>query len=596
LHATVAENASETVSQTTTTEPNTNEATTGFADLGLSQPVLAALDAVGYETPSQIQAETIPHVLAGRDVIGQAQTGTGKTAAFATPLLSRIDLDRREPSVLVLTPTRELAIQVADSFTRYADKIKGFRVLSIYGGSAYDRQLDALRRGVHVVVGTPGRVMDHLRRGTLKVDNLETLVLDEADEMLRMGFIEDVEWILEQTPPERQLVLFSATMPGPIRRIARTNAKDPVEITVKGRGAGAETIRQRYWVGHGSAKLDALVRILEVEPFDGMIIFVRTKTATVELCERLNTRGFKAAALNGDIAQNLRERTVERLERGHIDILIATDVAARGLDVERISHVVNFDIPYDAEAYVHRIGRTGRAGRDGEAILFVAPREQRLLRTIERHTKQKITAMPLPSNKVINEKRIARFEQRITETIERGRDIEFFTELIEKYVEKTEDASPIEVAAALAKLVQGETSLLVKEPPPRHRSLDDGPPRDRGMRDRRPRKTGPPQRGMARFRIEVGHMHGVRPGNIVGAIANEAGLDGKHIHGINIFDEHATVDLPADMPLHIMNVLKKTRVVGRKLNISHLEGGSGVPGRPKKGGPRSLKKAGKRKG
>ena len=409
-----------------------NDVTTSFRELNLIEPLLQTLDAVGYETPSPIQAATIPLLLAGKDVLGQAQTGTGKTAAFALPLLSQIDLKKTLPQVLVLAPTRELAIQVAEAFQRYAAKLKGFHVVPIYGGQDHRRQVQLLQRGVHVVVGTPGRVMDHMRRGTLKLEGLTTLVLDEADEMLRMGFIDDVEWVLEQIPKTRQIALFSATMPAVIRRIAQKHLHDPQEITIKVTTMTASTIRQRYWMVSGLHKLDALSRILEAEAFDAMIIFVRTKTATTELAEKLEARGYSTAALNGDIVQNLRERTIGQLKSGKIDILVATDVAARGLDVERISHVINYDIPYDPEAYVHRVGRTGRAGRPGDAILFVAPREKRLLAAIEKSTRQKIDPMELPTTEVINDKRVADFKQRISDTLA-TEELGFYYQLLEQF-------------------------------------------------------------------------------------------------------------------------------------------------------------------
>ncbi|MGB5677281.1 MAG: DEAD/DEAH box helicase, partial [Gammaproteobacteria bacterium] len=378
---------------------------TAFDQLALNKPLLAVLNEVGYETPSPIQAQTIPLILQGKDVLGQAQTGTGKTAAFALPLLSRLDLKQKDPQVLVLAPTRELAIQVAEAFQKYASHMKGFHVIPIYGGQDYRGQIRALQRGVHVVVGTPGRVMDHMRRGTLKLGKLSALVLDEADEMLRMGFIEDVEWILEQTPPHRQIALFSATMPQQIRRIATEYLNEPEQITIKSKTTTVDTIRQRFWPVSGVHKLDALTRILEAEPFDAMIVFVRTKIATSELSEKLEARGYASAPLNGDIAQTQRERTITQLKNGKLDIIVATDVAARGLDVERVSHVINYDIPYDTEAYVHRIGRTGRAGRQGDAILFVAPREKRLLSAIEKATRKKIEIMELPTTELINDKR-----------------------------------------------------------------------------------------------------------------------------------------------------------------------------------------------
>lgn len=545
----------------------------GFQDLQLAQPVLKALDDVGYETPSPIQAQIIPHILAGRDVLGQAQTGTGKTAAFALPLLSRLDLSGREPRVLVLVPTRELAIQVAEAFQRYAAHLKGLHVLPIYGGQGYDVQLRQLKRGVHVVVGTPGRVMDHMRRGTLKLESLDCLVLDEADEMLRMGFIDDVTWILERTPAGRQVALFSATLPKPIRQIARQHMREPEEITIRLRTVTAETIHQRYWVVNGPDKLDALTRILEAEPFEGMIVFVRTKTATAILAEKLEARGYDSAPLNGDISQSQRERTVERLKSGKLDILVATDVAARGLDVDRVSHVINFDIPYDSESYIHRIGRTGRMGRVGEAILFVAPRERRMLRAIERTTNQKIEMLSMPSAEAINDRRIERFKQRITDTLA-AEDLDIFLRMVEQY--QAENQAPLlEVAAALAKLVQGDRPLLLPLDPPALKTFS--------TRNARERRREPPkfQRGrkafhgdadMKHFRIEVGSADGVQAGNIVGAIANEAGLDSKQIGRIEIFEFYSSVDLPADLPRPILNHLKNVWVAGRQLHIHPMAG------------------------
>ena len=402
-----------------------------FSDLELAAPLLTALEGVGYEKPSPIQAQAIPHLLQGLDLLGHAPTGTGKTAAFALPLLSRLDLDDKQVQVMVLTPTRELAIQVAEAFQRYATHLRGFHVLPIYGGQDYSGQLRQLKRGVHVVVGTPGRIMDHMRRGTLRLGGLKALVLDEADEMLRMGFIEEVEWILEQIPETRQMALFSATMPREIERIARRHLDDPKEISIKAKTATAETIRQRYWVVSGLHKLDALTRILEVEPFDAVLIFVRTKTATSELADRLEARGYSAAAMNGDMVQKQREQMVERLKKGSLDILVATDVAARGLDVDRISHVVNYDVPHDTESYIHRIGRTGRAGRHGEAILFVAPRERRMFLAIERASRQRIEPLELPSTVRVNIKRIADFKQKITDVLAAG-ELAFMQGLVEQ--------------------------------------------------------------------------------------------------------------------------------------------------------------------
>ena len=437
------------------------DAIPSFESLGLPAPILQALADAGYEQPTPIQAQSIPPLLAGCDLLGQAQTGTGKTAAFALPLLSRLDTARNDTQLLVLTPTRELAIQVAEAFQTYARHLAGFHVLPVYGGQEYGGQLRALRRGAQVVVGTPGRVIDHMRRGTLQLGALRALVLDEADEMLRMGFIEDVEWILEQTPPERQTALFSATMPEAIRQVAVKHLRDPVEVTIAAATTTAQTIRQRYWRVSGMHKLDALTRLLEVEDVQGMLVFVRTKTATVELAERLSARGYRCEALNGDIPQQLRERTVERLKNGQLDIVVATDVAARGLDVERISHVVNYDIPTDTESYVHRIGRTGRAGRAGEAVLFVSPREQYLLRAIERATGQPIEPMRMPTAADVNQQRIARFKQAISDTIA-SQDLEFFHQLVSEY-QREQGVDPLVIAAALARIAQGEEPFLLPE-------------------------------------------------------------------------------------------------------------------------------------
>jgi len=558
-----------------------------FRDLALNELLLKALDDVGYETPSPIQAQVIPHMLQGKDVLGQAQTGTGKTAAFALPILSRIDLRQKDPQVLVLAPTRELAIQVAEAFQRYAAHLKGFHVLPIYGGQDYSTQLRQLKRGAHVVVGTPGRVMDHMRKGTLNLDGLSVLVLDEADEMLRMGFIDDVEWILEQTPDNIQIALFSATMPPVIRKIAQEYLHEPQQITIKVTTTSAENIRQRFWMVSGVHKLDALTRILEAETFDGMIIFVRTKTATIELAEKLEARGYSAAAINGDMSQTLRERTIAHLKNGKLDILIATDVAARGLDVDRITHVVNYDIPYDTESYIHRIGRTGRAGRTGDAILFIAPRERKLLGNIERATKHKVEEMGLPSTEVINNKRISRFKQNITDTLA-AEELSFFTQLIEQY-QQEHNVSALEIAAALAKLVQGDTPLLMQNLPKKtYESREDRPQREgRPQREERPQRDRKPKRvfgsgatiEMELFRIEVGHNHGVKPGNIVGAIANETGIDGDHIARIRIEDDYSTVELPAGMPKELLEELKKIRVAGQQLNISKMHD-SGYKSKP----------------
>ena len=542
-----------------------------FQEFNLADPILEALEAVGYETPTPIQAQTIPPILSGRDIIGQSQTGTGKTAAFALPVLDQIDITNNHPEAVVLAPTRELALQVAEALQGYAARMKGFHVLPIYGGQSYQIQLKQLKRAAHVVVGTPGRVIDHIKRGTLKLDHLRFLVLDEADEMLRMGFIDDVEWVIDQTPETRQVALFSATMPNAIRKIAQKYLDNPAEISIKNQARTADTIRQRYWTVSGYHKLDALTRILEVEAFDGMIVFVRTKIATVELSEKLEARGYNTAPLSGDVPQNQRERTVERLKQGKLDILVATDVAARGLDVERISHVINYDMPYDPEAYVHRIGRTGRAGREGEAILFVTPREKRMLKSLERSTKQKIAAMEMPSTEVVNDQRIARFKQRITDTLAEESS-QFFVKMLEQY-EQEHDVPAIEIAGALAKLLQGDEPLLLQEKEkPRRRDAGTG--------------AATSSVGMERFRVDVGRAHRVKPGHIVGAIANETGLANKYIGRITIHEDYSTVDLPVGIPKETFALLKRVQVMGHPMNISSLgktrDDGNWREGKPKR--------------
>ncbi len=557
----------------------------GFAALSLSAPLLQALSDVGYEAPSPIQAATIPPLMEGRDLVGQAQTGTGKTAAFALPILSRIDTTLPHPQALVLAPTRELAIQVAEAFQKYATHLPGFHVLPIYGGQGYGSQLHGLKRGAHVVVATPGRLIDHLERGSLDLSRLKALVLDEADEMLRMGFIDDVEAILQKTPPQRQVALFSATMPPQIRRIAQTYLSDPVDVSIAAKTRTAANIRQRYWLVGGMQKLDAITRILEVETFDGMIVFARTKQATEELAERLQARGFAATAINGDIPQPLRERAVQKLKDGQLDILVATDVAARGLDVERISHVLNYDIPYDVESYVHRIGRTGRAGRSGEAILFVTPRERGMLRAIERATRQPIEAMTMPTSSQVNDQRVTRFRQRIVDVLATGgEELDLFRTLLAEY-EREHDTPLLDIAAALARLAQGDTPLLM-EPDPEPVPMPVRPPRP----ERKPtvrqhdddgeeRPAAPVRRPVAQreegfetYRIAVGHLHRVKPGNIVGAIANEAGLESRYIGRIDIRDDHSYVDLPPGMPPETLTHLQNVWVAGQRLRLTRHEG------------------------
>jgi ATP-dependent RNA helicase DeaD len=561
----------------------TNTVELTFKDLNLPSPILQALEKVGYEKPSPIQAESIPLILAGHDLLGQAQTGTGKTAAFALPMLANLDADLNHPQLLVLAPTRELAIQVAEAFQVYASFSQKIKVLPVYGGQSYDNQIRQLKRGVQVIVGTPGRVIDHIKRRTLKLDKLRFLVLDEADEMLRMGFIDDVELILSHAPAKRQTALFSATMPAAIKKISERYLNDPKHVKIASKVSTASTIRQRYCQVAGHHKLEALTRIMEVEQFDGMIIFVRTKTATLELAEKLSARGFDVEPLNGDIPQNARERTVDRLKQGKIDVLVATDVVARGLDVERVSHVVNFDVPYDTESYVHRIGRTGRAGRTGDAILFISHREKRMLMAIEKMTRQPIEQMTIPSISELNETRLSRFKQSVVDATQ-DTSIQNLMPIVEMLQKETE-ADPEVLIAALIKLAQGDEPLLLRESdrpdlhsrPVRNDNSRDrfdrgdrGDRNDRSRRDaprRKPRESKKPEEGMQRFRIDVGHMHGVKPGNIVGAIANEADISSKHIGAIEIHDNFSTVDLPAGMPTETKDKLKGTRVAGQRLAI-----------------------------
>ena len=638
-----------------TREQTPTELTT-FLDLGLSESTLKTLAEIGYEAPSAIQAAIIPVMLSGQDVIGQAQTGTGKTAAFAIPVLEKLEGKAGKPVCLVLTPTRELAIQVAEAFGRYAHRNKAFRVLPVYGGQEYGNQMRRLESGVHVVVGTPGRIMDHLRRGTLDLSNLTTLVLDEADEMLRMGFIDDVEWILTQTPPERQVALFSATMPPAIRRIAKKHLRDPKEITIEMRTRTVDAIRQRWLPVSGHQKLDALTRLLEAEDFDGMLIFARTKMDTTELAEKLAVRGYNTSALNGDMAQRARERTVEQLKSGRIDVVVATDVAARGLDVERISHVINYDMPYDVEAYVHRIGRTGRAGRSGEAILMVKPREEYMLQSIERSIRQNMELYKLPSPAALREKRIQDFRQQITDTLAGG-GLEWHQRLIVNLITES-GLDAMDIAAALSKMAMGEDTVVsesksfdresrpersesgrkarerhsarperegrtersdraprperstrperserterptrperperaerperperparsAREMPPPEREPKFKPEKVKPMKSEvkspaeffapKPKKQGPAK--MVRYRVEVGSEHGVQPGNIVGALANEGGIPTKLIGHIEIQKEFTTLDLPDDIPQKQLRMLKRIWVCERPMRLSKV--------------------------
>ena len=551
-----------------------NESSVNFNSFGLSDALLKVLEEVGYEVPTAIQEQCITHLLNGHDVIGQAQTGTGKTAAFALPLIDRINLNNNQVQLLVLVPTRELAIQVSEAIQTYARHLKGFHVLPIYGGQSYDVQLRPLKRGVHAVVGTPGRVMDHLKRGTLKLNSLKALVLDEADEMLKMGFINDVKWVMEKLPKERQIALFSATMPDVIRRVAEKFLNSPKVVKVKTKTATAQTISQRYWLVGGVHKLDALTRILEVESFDALLIFVRTKTATIDLAEKLSARGFTAEAINGDIAQNQRERIIKQLKNGKIDILIATDVAARGLDVDRISHVVNYDIPQDPESYVHRIGRTGRAGREGKAILFVAPRERRMLKTIEKITRQQIDPMQLPSAKIINEQRVNNFKQRITDTLD-NQELSIFEELILDY-QKEHEIDAFKIASALALMAQGTEPLLLNEKEINQTSFDEKNKNKISVSIHADTLKDHPKILMRRYKVAVGHKDKIKTGNVLGAIANEAEISSEFVGAIQIFQDFTTVDLPDEMPKETLQILKNIRVFDKKLNIEELNDSNNI--------------------
>ncbi|KQX07575.1 MULTISPECIES: DEAD/DEAH box helicase [unclassified Leifsonia] len=613
-------------------EADTTPAEPTFTDLGLSDAVLKALKDVGYETPSAIQAATIPPLLAGRDVLGTAQTGTGKTAAFALPILSNLDVSQKSVQALVLAPTRELALQVCEAFEKYASHVRGVHVLPVYGGQGYGVQLSALRRGVHIVVGTPGRIMDHLEKGTLDLTELKYLVLDEADEMLKMGFAEDVETILADTPDEKQVALFSATMPAAIRRISAQYLKNPEEITVKTKTTTSATITQRYLVVSYPQKVDALTRILEVENFEGMIIFTRTKNETETLAEKLRARGYSAAAINGDVVQAQRERTVNQLKSGKLDILVATDVAARGLDVERISHVVNFDLPIDTESYVHRIGRTGRAGRSGEAISFVTPRERRMLTSIEKATRQTLTQMQLPSVDDVNATRLARFDDAITEALGQQERLDRFRDIIAHYVEH-HDVPEADVAAALAIVSQGETPLLLsaederaqqraerfeRERERNERSGGDRADRggsrggdrwdrgdrtdrggrgdrpdryaDRGAGDRPERRSRPSSGPMAMYRIAIGKRQKVEPRQIVGALANEGGLSRQDFGAIDIRPDFSLVELPAGLSDETLSKLSGTRISGKLIELRPDSGGPSRSDRDSGGSDRPYRK------
>jgi len=548
-----------------------------FADLGLTPAILSTLDSLGYETPTPIQSQAIKSLLDGHDVLGLAQTGTGKTAAFSLPLLCKIDTNQNTPQALVLCPTRELAIQVAEAFQAYARGVKNFHVLPIYGGADMRNQLRALKQNPQVIVGTPGRVMDHLRRGTLDLSKLKHLVLDEADEMLRMGFIEDIDWILEHTPEEKQTALFSATMPGQIKRITDQYQKNPIKIEIKASNQELSRIDQFVWRAQGIDKLEALTRLLEVEEWNAIIIFVRTRVECQFLSEKLSARGYAATALSGEVAQKQREEILNTMRRGKLDIVIATDVAARGLDIERITHVINWDIPGDVQTYTHRIGRTGRAGRSGKAILFVKPREQRFIRDIERATKSTLKEYPMPTAEKLGEYRTEQFKNSVFEHVEKD-TLDYFKATITSWIDET-DADIIDVAAALALMAQQDKPLQLPKDPefkPRKRDRDGDNDRGRGRESGGDRGRGRGEGGGRRreldydaktYRLDVGRRDNVEPGSIVGAIANEGGIEGRFINNISIKDNFTLVDLPNGMPADILNHLQKTRVKGRPLNM-----------------------------
>ena len=566
---------SNTNAEVFTTTITSAEPESGFAGFGFSEALLRTLADKGYSEPSPIQKAAFPELMLGRDLVGQAQTGTGKTAAFALPLLERLESGQKTPQALVLAPTRELAMQVAESFKAYSAGHPHLKVLAVYGGTDFRSQISALRRGVDVVVGTPGRVMDHMRQGTLDTSGLRSLVLDEADEMLRMGFIDDVEWILDQLPEQRQVVLFSATMPPEIRRLSKRYLKDPAEVTIRTKDQEGKRIRQRSITVPMPHKLEALQRVLDACGGEGVIIFARTKAITLTVAETLEAGGHQVAVLNGDVPQNQRERTVERLRSGSVDILVATDVAARGLDVERIGLVINYDMPFDSEAYVHRIGRTGRAGRTGEAVLFVTPRERRFIRNLERATGQPIEAMEVPGNTAINQGRLDRLRKRLSDAAQSQRpdadEAALLQELMQRVATELE-LSPEQLAMAALNLAVGPDALLRKGDDDwiqntRRNDRD----RDRHSGDRRERRERParaPEENMQRYRVEVGHRDRVKPGNLVGAIAGETGLQGRMIGRIQIFDNHSLVDLPKGMPEDVFNSLQRLRVMNRELQIS----------------------------
>ncbi|WP_286233122.1 DEAD/DEAH box helicase [Thalassotalea sediminis] len=555
---------------------NIDNAVTGFASLGLPENILSAVTELGFDQATPIQAKTIPSLLEGFDVLGEAQTGTGKTAAFSLPALTKIETGVRKPQMLVLAPTRELAIQVAEAIESFAKNIKGLKVATLYGGQSYGPQFQQLERGAQVVVGTPGRLMDHLRRKSLKLADLKVCVLDEADEMLNMGFLEDIEWILEHLPEKTQMALFSATMPAQIRKVANRFLTDPVHVKIAAEKKAKANIEQLAWKVTGINKMTALERIAETVDYDAMIIFVRTRSDTVEVAEKLERAGYPALALNGDMNQAQRERAVDQIKTSKASILIATDVVARGLDIPRISTVINYDLPGDTESYVHRIGRTGRAGRTGTAISFVRPREMYLLRQYERLTSGTISPFELPSIQEIGKLRIARTQTELAALIA-DKDLADMREIIEGMANDTE-LSMTEIAAALLYLKQVKQPLRPKEDPkPRRetRDRDNNRSRDGKGRDNRGDRERPRRSKVARndvdwqtYRLEVGKEHGAKPGDIVGAIANEISLDSGYIGQINLHERHTFVQLPKGMPEKAFNQLKRVRVRRQALEIS----------------------------
>jgi len=565
-----------------------------FDQMSLAEPILKAVRKAGYETPSPIQERSIPPLLEGKDLLGVAQTGTGKTAAFSLPLLSRLDESVKGAQILVLAPTRELALQVSEAMEGFAENLPTLRVVAVYGGTGYGEQIREFKRGTQVVVGTPGRVMDHIEKGYLKLNNLQALVLDEADEMLSMGFIDDIEWILEHTPKERQTALFSATMPKPIRKLAEKHLREPEEVTIKVKAENSPNIRQRFIKVRQHEKREMLTRLLEIEKFEAMLIFARTKNATMEIAEKLQGKGYPAEPLNGDMPQNLREKTVDRLKRGKISVLVATDVAARGLDVDRISHVLNYDAPFDLESYTHRIGRTGRAGREGDAIIFVTNKEMRMLNAIERTLKVPCDQYVFPTLEEMNERK----EEEFFTKIEQGMkgDLDDYRKALQRYLEES-GKDTLEVAAALAFLEAGKKALKYESMP----TSSSRKPRREDRQDRdQPNRRDSSRRGdrserdnnLQSYRLEVGEYHGAQKGDIVGAIANEVGLDPQNMGKIRMFKDHTFIDLPKDMPKEIFEALKTVWVQGHQMNISVDKGRprpGGKGGKSKKGFGKSRK-------